>query len=92
MTLLFQSIVIFNRGFRIVMINCDLKHNKELVLEGPFPTVSAECVLVLKELYKEHVKRFNQEMGVGFMTNLLIRAISESDQEMIQKLGEPPEE
>lgn len=59
------------------MISSDLRNHKGLVIEGNIRDVSAECVLIMREIYKKNEQTYNKEIATGILTNMLIKAINE---------------
>lgn len=55
-------------------------------MRGSLADVSAECVLVLEELYKKNLENFEEKVAVGIMTNLVLRAIGEVENKEIEKI------
>ena len=60
------------------MIFSDLKNHKGLVIEGNISDVSAECVLIMREIYKKNKQVYNKEIATGILTNMLVKAIDEN--------------
>lgn len=59
------------------MIFSDLRNHKGLTIEGNIRDVSAECVLIMREIYKKNEQTYNKEIATGILTNMLIKAIKE---------------
>lgn len=55
-------------------------------MRGSLADVSAECVLILEELYKKNLENFEEKVAVGIMTNLVLRAIGEVENKEIEKI------
>ena len=55
-------------------------------MRGSLADVSAECVLVLEELYKKNLENFEEKVAVGIMTNLVLRAIGEVENKEIEEI------
>ena len=60
------------------MISSDLRNHKGLVIEGNIRDVSAECVLIMREIYKKNKETYNKEIATGILTNMLVKAIDEN--------------
>lgn len=60
------------------MISSDLRNHKGLVIEGNIRDVSAECVLIMREIYKKNKQTYNKEIATGILTNMLVKAIDEN--------------
>lgn len=60
------------------MISSDLRNHKGLVIEGNISDVSAECVLIMREIYKKNKQIYNKEIATGILTNMLVKAIDEN--------------
>lgn len=54
------------------MINAE---NGKINIKGNIADVSAECVLVLREIYKRNREKFSEEVALGILMNMMIRAI-----------------
>ena len=63
------------------MIRSNFKNHQNLIIEGNIREVSAECVLIMKEIYKKNLKLYNKEIAAGILTNMLIRAIESVNDE-----------
>lgn len=61
------------------MIVSDFKHHKGLTIEGDISEVSAECTIIMGEIYKKNRETFNKEVAVGILTNMLIKAVDENN-------------
>lgn len=59
------------------MIFSDYENHKGLKIEGNIKSVSAECILIMREIYKRNKETYNQEIAAGILTNMLIKAIYE---------------
>lgn len=59
------------------MIQCDLRNRKGLHIQGDISDVSAECILIMREIYKKNKETFNETMAQGILTNMLVKAIVE---------------
>lgn len=59
------------------MINCDLRNHKGMHIQGDVADVSAECVLVMREIYKRNKEQYGQTIAQGILTNMLVKAIVE---------------
>ena len=70
------------------MIKVDMRGGQGLEMRGSLADVSAECVLVLEELYKKNLENFEEKVAVGIMTNLVLRAIGEVENKEIEKIME----
>ncbi len=40
--------------------------------------ISAECVLIMKEIYKKNRELYGKEVATGILTNMLVKAIVDS--------------
>ena len=60
------------------MINCDFKGGKGLHLEGDLADVSAECILIMRCIYKKNVEEFGEDIAQGLLTRMLVKAIVEN--------------
>lgn len=60
------------------MIISDLKNHKGLIIKGNMSQVSAECVLIMSEIYKKNKQTYNKEIATGILTNMLVKAIDEN--------------
>lgn len=60
------------------MISSNFGEKKGLVLEGSLSEVSAECILIMREIYKKNKEIFNKQIATGILTNMLIKAIDEN--------------
>ena len=60
------------------MISSNFGEKKGLVLEGSLSEVSAECILIMREIYKKNKETFNKQIATGILTNMLIKAIDEN--------------
>lgn len=49
-----------------------------LIIEGSVAEVSAECILVMREIYKRNKKEYGDKIATGILTNMLIKAIDDS--------------
>lgn len=54
------------------MINAE---NGKISIKGNIADVSAECVLVLREIYKRNREKLNEEVALGILMNMMLRAI-----------------
>ena len=59
------------------MIFSDFKHHKGLTIEGDISEVSAECVLIMREIYKKNQNSYGTEVATGILTNMLVKAVYE---------------
>ncbi len=59
------------------MIQCDLRHHKGLHIQGDIADVSAECILIMREIYKKNKDTYNETISQGILTNMLVKAIIE---------------
>lgn len=59
------------------MINCDLRNHKGMHIQGAIADVSAECILVMREIYKRNKETYGQTIAQGILTNMLVKAIVE---------------
>ena len=74
------------------MIKVDMRGGQGLEMRGSLADVSAECVLILEEIYKKNLENFEDKVAVGIMTNIVLRAISEVEKKEIEKVREEFEE
>ena len=47
-------------------------------LQGDMAEISAECVLIMKEIYKKNRELYGKEVATGILTNMLVKAIVDS--------------
>ena len=59
------------------MISSNLKEHKGLKIEGNIREVSAECILIMREIFKKNMETYGKEIAMGILTNMLISAIEE---------------
>lgn len=57
------------------MIFSDLRNHKGLKIEGNIKDVSAECILIMKEIYKKNKEMHNQEVAAGILINMMVKAM-----------------
>lgn len=72
------------------MIYSDMRNGKGLQMEGNVSDVSAECVMILRELYKRNREKYSEEVAAGILTNMVIKAIVGLDEGEVseeEKLG-----
>lgn len=59
------------------MINADLRNNKGLHIEGDISDVSAEAILIWREIYKRNVEYYGDTIAKGILVNMLTKAVFE---------------
>lgn len=52
--------------------------NGGLIIEGSVAEVSAECILIMREIYKKNKGAYGDKIAVGLLTNMLIKAIDDN--------------
>lgn len=57
------------------MINCDIRNGKGLIIQGDIKDVSAECILVMREIYKKNKEYYNDVISYGFLLRMVKAAI-----------------
>lgn len=60
------------------MISSKFEDHKGLVIQGSLSEVSAECILIMREIYKKNKEIYNKEIATGILTNMLVKAIDEN--------------
>ena len=53
-------------------------NSKDLIIEGNIREVSAECIIIMREIYKKSKQIYGKEVAVGILTTMLIKAIDEN--------------
>ena len=66
-----------NEGEKEVMIKTDLRKHEGLHISGDISDVSAECILIMREIYKRNKEEYGQTIAQGILTNMLVKAIVE---------------
>ena len=66
------------------MIISDFKHHKGLMIEGDISEVSTECILIMREIYKRNREVFSNEVAIGILTNMLIKAINGKEEKKVE--------
>lgn len=61
------------------MIRSNWENYEGLVMEGSLSGVSAECVMILREIYKKNKELYGKEIALGILTNMLLKAIDENN-------------
>lgn len=59
------------------MIRSDFKNGEGLRIEGSIKDVSAECVLIMRAIFRRNVERYGLEIATGILTNMLVKAIDD---------------
>lgn len=59
------------------MIKTDLRNHEGLHISGDISDVSAECILIMREIYKRNKEAYGQTIAQGILTNMLVKAIVE---------------
>ena len=59
------------------MINTDLRGKKGLHITGDIADVSAEVILILRQIYKRNVEVYGETVARGLMVNMMTKAIFE---------------
>ena len=59
------------------MIKTDLRKHEGLHISGDISDVSAECILIMREIYKRNKEAYGQTIAQGILTNMLVKAIVE---------------
>lgn len=68
------------------MIYADFRNNNGLKMRGTIEDVSAECVLIMRQLYLKNSKQYGQEISKSILMNMLNKAI-EKKQEKDENQG-----
>lgn len=63
------------------MINVDFIGKKGLHIQGDISAVSAECILIMREIYKRNKQVYGETIAQGLLTNMLVKAIVEDVEE-----------
>ena len=61
------------------MISSDFKNKKNLIIQGSIAEVSAECVLIMREIYKRNKEQYGQKIAASILTNMVLKAIEEKE-------------
>lgn len=67
------------------MIKSNWENYEGLVIEGSISKVSAECVMIIRQIYKRNKELYGQEIALGILTNMMLKAIDEKN-EIKQKI------
>lgn len=67
------------------MIKSNWENYEGLVIEGNISKVSAECVMIIRQIYKRNKELYGQEIALGILTNMMLKAIDEKN-EVKQKI------
>lgn len=67
------------------MIQSNFKENQDLIIKGTLSELSAECVLIMREIYKKNKEEFGQEVAQGILLNFAIKVITDDLQEEEKK-------
>lgn len=59
------------------MIKTDLRKHEGLHIAGDIADVSAECILIMREIYKRNKEAYGETIAQGILTNMLVKAIVE---------------
>ena len=64
------------KGFmnRLPRIMIRSNQGQGLVIEGSLADVSAECVLIMREIYKRNEAEYGEEVARGILMNMMIKA------------------
>ena len=57
------------------MINTNFKEHGGMHIEGDISQVSAECILILRQIYKRNKEYYGQTVARGILINMLIKAV-----------------
>ena len=57
------------------MIYSNFKNNQGLKISGPINEVSAQCVLIMKEIFLRNQQQYGYQIAKSILTNMLIKAI-----------------
>lgn len=57
------------------MISTDLRNKKGLHISGDIADVSAEAILILREIYKRNEEAYGETIAKGILVNMLTKAI-----------------
>ena len=66
------------------MIYSNFKKHKGLTIEGNISEVSAECVVIMRQIYKRNKEIYGDEIATGILTNMLVKAIKEDVKEKVE--------
>ena len=61
----------------VEMIKADFKNHEGLTIEGNLRDVSAQCVIIMSQIYKKNKEYYNRQVAMGILTNMLIKAVSD---------------
>ena len=59
------------------MIKSDY-NNGGLHIEGSLSEVSAECILIMRQIYEKNKEEYGEKIALGILTNMLIKAIDDN--------------
>lgn len=57
------------------MIYSNFKNNQGLKISGSINEVSAQCVLIMKEIFLRNQQQYGYQIAKSILTNMLIKAI-----------------
>ena len=64
------------------MISIDAENGKGLRMTGTMSEISAECVMIMRTIYKKNLEIFPEpEIAKGILTNMFIKALDINDKE-----------
>lgn len=59
------------------MIISKMKDGQGMHIEGDIAEVSAECILIMRQIYKRNKEQMGEAIAQGILTNMLIKAVVE---------------
>lgn len=62
------------------MIKSNWENYEGLVIQGSISKVSAECVLIMREIYKRNKELYGKEVALGILMNMALKAIDEKNE------------
>ena len=57
------------------MIYSDLRNNNGMEIKGNIADVTAECILVMREIFLRNEKQYGTQIAKSLLTNMVVKAI-----------------
>lgn len=62
------------------MIKSNWENYEGLVIQGSLSKVSAECVIIMSQIYKRNKEVYGKEIALGILMNMTLKAVDEKNE------------
>ena len=62
------------------MIRSNWENYEGLVIQGSISKVSAECVMIMRQIYKRNKEVYGKEIALGILMNMMLKAIDDKNE------------